>query len=235
MFTASLRRGIPSIRIILAVAVATLFVSLAVTEMASAASVSRQGNVILYVAANGEKNNVRITGGENWSGQPSPYVVRFYDIVPITPGVGCSRANNSPTEATCGLATTDLLIGAFLGDRDDTIFSPADMLAKLFYAGGTGNDLLQVSASQQSSSYLDGEAGNDTLWAGDAKAGDTLNGGDGSDIIHANNGYKDKIACDRPNAPISGTDRLYADYSSIEGPASGLYGCNYIYRRSAEW
>lgn len=236
MATASSRRAFTSIRTILALTAAALLMSLVATEFASAASVSRQGGLIWFEAASGEKNNVRINGGENWGGSPSPNVITISDRVPITPFTGCARSyRNVPTEVTCGYGATDLLIGVFLLDGDDTVFSVQDMFAKLYFYGGAGNDLLQVSESQQSSSYLDGEAGNDNLWAGNAKYGDTLYGGDGNDTIHANNGFKDKIACDRPSAPVSGSDAVYADYSSIEGPASALYGCNSIYRRAPEW
>lgn len=228
----------PFARILAATAVvaATILAVMAFADSASAATVTRSGNLIWFTAGTGETNKLRITGGDNWNGEPSPHLITISDVVTITPGTGCRRSyRNVPTEVTCGLGHKDLLAGFFLFDGNDFIFSPGNMLAKLYFYGGAGNDDLEASDTQEFSSYLDGEAGNDRLFAGNSKYGDTLYGGDGNDLIRANNGFKDKIACDKPSSPVSGTDIVYADYSSIDGPNSALYGCNTIYRRAAEW
>lgn len=157
-------------------------------------------HAIYYVAGPNQANNVVVTFA--W-GDEGTYETWFTidDVVPITPGQGCSRPDeDDPTVVRCLLhelgdfwVFLDMRVGdqadrvnlfatggrtppgdlfLYAGSGDDVVTSAGNLTVR----GGDGNDT--VTGAFQS--Y--GEAGSDTL-AGSAHA----HGGDGHDTITAKN------------------------------------------------
>jgi Ca2+-binding RTX toxin-like protein len=183
----------------LAPALTLLLLFLAAPAVASAATVSVEGDTLRVVAGPGEYNVVAVSSDATGavsvsdSGHPS-----------VTPGAGC--ASTSPSEVSCvGAARAEI----DLGDLDDTLtlsallparavggfgsdtlsvtpaVLPADPLAfpAVTFSGDDGDDVLNASSGFDT---LDGGLGNDTLNAGEGD--DRLTGGDGNDGLNAAGG-----------------------------------------------
>lgn len=67
---------------------------------------------------------------------------------------GCQRPvasrgyQNVPNEVTRRCGNADLLAGFLLFDGNDFVFSPGNILAKLYFHGGAGNGDLETGESQ---------------------------------------------------------------------------------------
>lgn len=74
------------------------------------------------------------------------------------------------------------------GNVNLTLTNQSGLLAttKLTVSGGAGNDTLSISAHTQSDISVNGGAGNDTITHTGIVAADTVNGGDGTDILSTN-------------------------------------------------
>ena len=103
------------------------------------------------------------------------------------------------------------------GDGDDTIEAPG------FILGGAGNDILRINQPLNDDDELDGEAGNDTLFAGRQAA--TLVGGPGTDVLHGGPGNDSLI--DTTDRGSHDTIRCGGGRNQVERDAGDrLVGCS---------
>ena len=142
---------------------------LALAAPAQAATVSVSGTSVLFAAAPGEANNVRVTFG--------PASVIIQDRTAPAPGAGCVAADFNGVSCTRAVGSTIVLL---FGDGNDQMTaSPSTSAGTSFrIEGGTGNDKLWGGRDRDS---IKGGAGNDTLYGEGAK--DVLDGGAGKDRI----------------------------------------------------
>lgn len=146
-------------------AVAVLLAVLALPLSASAATVTKSGSTLSYVAGPGESNDVTVSlAGDTYT------VSEQGSGVTVTSGGGCQVTGSSATCPAGGVGLLDIQ----LGDQSDSVKILARMSSRL--AGGDGNDTL-----------TGGEA-TDTLIGG--PGADALTGGAGLDILD----YTDRTA-----------------------------------------
>jgi Ca2+-binding RTX toxin-like protein len=142
---------------------------------------ARAGHLV-YQAAPGERNDVRINGGARG--------VRIVDSVPIVPGQGCTRPHpRRHNVVRCAYRRGTLSRPIFrLGDRSDSAsFSTKGYLGS-YLTGGPGNDELtggrgnDVFAGGTGDDVMSGAGGSDVFDEDEAANGsDEMLGGEGSD------------------------------------------------------
>ena len=189
--------SLPRLRLGAALGVALLALVLAHPNHAFAGTATVTGSVLGYTALPGESNDVSI---EHWNaGQPNDFWVLNDYGAPVVPGPGCQpfAFGLSGHSVDCGQPSS---VNAALADLDDR-FYVQDLPAVVL--GGVGDDTLHGSPLADS---LDGEAGNDSLYAG--RGGDHVTGGPGDDTIDAE-------ACTGSSCGPDGAD-LYAGGDGVD-------------------
>jgi Ca2+-binding RTX toxin-like protein len=167
-------------------AISVAIMALVMAAPAQAASVSVTSTSVLFVAAPGEANNVRVSfGSDN---------VVIQDRTAPTPGAGCVATDFNGV--SCSRADGASIVLRF-GDRDDqmsaTPSTPAGTSFRITGGtgadklwGGRGNDTVKGGAGND---YLYGQGGEDVLEGGAGKdrlqGQGILSGGGGSDFIDA--------------------------------------------------
>jgi hypothetical protein len=166
---------------------ATVALTLGITGVAMAATVTDSGNVVTFNAAGGEANNI----GWNYdtSGGTFIDVTEFNSKNTLTSDGSCSA--NGTNSFRCPVSGGAALV-VNLGDNDDSAGGaflgaplPADF--SVTEGGGDGNDTLTgdgANVNNAAKTTMNGDAGTDTLRGTD---GDTLNGGDGNDNLATDN------------------------------------------------
>lgn len=151
---------------------ALLFLALsAVTPAAvhaSSASVDKQNNRLLYIAAAGETNNLGASLSNGTYTLTDPGAT-------ISPGSGCKTVTANQVTCTKLPGATIDYVGAGLGDMNDTITVNGSLPSGV--DGGSGNDTLKGGSA---SDWLFGNTGDDKLDGG--LGADYLSGGDGYDL-----------------------------------------------------
>jgi hypothetical protein len=150
-------------------AILAAIAGLALAAPAQAATVSVNGSSVVFAAAPGEANNVRVTFG--------PDNVVIQDGTAPTPGAGCAASEFNGVNCPRTAATT---IDLRFGDGNDRMSPPSSTVtdARFHIDGGTGKDLLWGGGGRDT---INGNAGNDSLYGQGGK--DTLSGGAGKDRI----------------------------------------------------
>lgn len=145
--------------------------------------------VLVSVAAEpGESNDVTLTR----DGQD--VLVRDGNA-PLRAGAGCVA--EGAQVARCGHDEGDLSVGVLLGDGDDRLLAPAELVVR--GAGGEGDDVLEGAGNTYA--RFEGGPGADTLVGGDGT--DSLTGGEGADRLLGGRGDDDMVgdALGAPPAP----------------------------------
>ena len=193
--------------------------ALAVPAAAQGATISTDGNALVFQAAPGEKNNVSLQAGTDAG------TISFY--TGGSPGI-TSFPGSCEDKTEWGYVTcpTPAAVRWNLDDGDDWYATSYDLPASLQVAvdGGAGNDRLtgddlgETFRGGDGNDRLEGTAGNDTLEGGagdDELSGysgsDQLRGGDGNDMLHPDD-YEE------PSADVvdggAGVDTIESDYGS---------------------
>lgn len=161
------------------------------TALGASVGVNPVAGHLVYQAAAGERNEVRVHAtarGSDW--RNITLTLRIVDSVPIVPGQGCIRpAPRKPTIVRCEYRQGSLSRPIFrLGDQGDTASFSTNTYLGSYLMGGPGNDEL---AGGRGNDVLAGGAGNDLMsGAGGsdvfdedaaANGGDEMLGGEGSD------------------------------------------------------
>ncbi|MBU2663338.1 hypothetical protein KOI35_07425 [Actinoplanes bogorensis] len=158
-------------------------------EAATSGTVSKvSGNVVVYTAAPGKANNVRLSRTGS--------TLTVDDIYGLKAGPGCAAVKGDVTRITCAGA---VWIRADLGDGNDTLVNNSGLgmtawgrggndkitggPARDDVYGGDGNDAIWGLGGND---VLRGEAGNDALSGGDGN--DTIADGTGNDRLLGGNG-----------------------------------------------
>ena len=174
---------------------------------AHAASVgidARAGHLV-YQAAHGERNDLRIQAsarGSDW--RNTSLTLRIVDSVPIVPGQGCTRPDQGkPGVVRCQYRQGSLSRPIFrLGDHGDSASFTTNTYLGSYLMGGPGND------------ELAGGRGNDVLAGGTGN--DVMSGAGGSDVFDedgAANGSDDMLGGEGPDhGLLPGRDRV--DYGA---------------------
>jgi len=129
-------------------------------------------NVLFYVAAPGEANNVLVTR--------SPDALKISDSgAPVAPGPGCTTVDaNQVTCPARGIARVEIQAGDLADVVSLSIARPSVI------SGGAGDDVLEGGFSRDA---LRGDEGNDTLRGG--LGDDQLIGGPGGDTLSGGSGF----------------------------------------------
>ncbi len=120
----------------------------------------------------------------------------------VTAGSGCTRVDGDTVY--CPFDSRTLTVN--MGDLGDILLVTGNMPADI--SGGTGNDIITLDYTANSATFLDGQAGHDSIFG---SAGvDDITGGPGDDVMFGRNGN------DRINAAdfSIGNDRSYGDGGS---------------------
>jgi hemolysin type calcium-binding protein len=204
MFSRMKRTGL---RALIAVAALLGLLVSAAPALASTAQLQKWG--VEYIAGPGEANRVIMTLSTT---QRAPAAVAISDvgarITPVWPwghAWGCERIGNPKATdgpVWCAIEEADSMISANLGDLDDRFFLlfPVTSLVD----GGAGNDYL---FGGDATSTIWGRDGNDVLLGGGGN--DWLNGGPGTDSLEGGTGTDDLTG---------GTGTDTADYSTRSVP-----------------
>ncbi|MGK5531082.1 calcium-binding protein [Streptomyces sp. URMC 129] len=188
-------------------------------QAATRATVSSEdlANGIVYVAGDGQRNDVTFTTTDGWH-----YTVE--DRVPIVAGEGCEHPDaQDPYVVRCVISKTPdtSWVSVDLGDGDDRFRIEEPTLGEV--RGGSGNDTL-TGVSYQT---MYGDAGNDRISHGGTMLGgtgdDTLvitsatggkaRGEDGSDTVHGGPGPDDITGGPRHDVVYAGggADKVYGN------------------------
>jgi hypothetical protein len=154
---------------------AALAAALVGAPVAFAASAGISGNVLSYVAAPGETNDVSV------SASGSDIVITDSGSgVPIADAGGCTIDAGPPSRAVCpaGGVTS---ISIDLGDGNDSGTIANDLALPVSLSGGDGDDVLEGGAGND---VLRGNMGDDSINSRDSAA-DQVYCGDGSDFVAA--------------------------------------------------
>lgn len=148
---------------------------------------ARVGHLV-YQAAAGERNDVRIRAKAHGSDPNILLTLRIVDSVPIVPGQGCTRPDpGRPTVARCEYRQGSLSRPIFrLGDRSDSATFSTNTYLGSYLMGGPGNDRL---AGGRGNEVFAGGAGDDVMsGAGGSDVFDEDNAANGSDEMHGGRG-----------------------------------------------
>jgi Ca2+-binding RTX toxin-like protein len=150
--------------------------------LAATVGVNTRVGHLVYQAAAGERNDVRINADARG--------VRIVDSVPIVPGQGCTRPNpRRPNVVRCTYRERSLSRPIFrLGDRSDRATFSTNTYIGSYLMGGPGNDELaggrgnEVFAGGAGDDFMSGVGGSDVFDEDNAANGaDEMLGGEGSD------------------------------------------------------
>jgi Ca2+-binding RTX toxin-like protein len=148
---------------------------------------ARAGHLV-YQAAAGERNDVRIRAKAHGSDPNILLTLRIIDSVPIVPGQGCIRpAAGNPNIVRCEYRQGRLSRPIFhLGDRSDSATFSTNTYLGSYLMGGPGNDKL---AGGRGNEVFAGGAGDDVMsGAGGSDVFDEDNAANGSDEMHGGRG-----------------------------------------------
>lgn len=214
------------------VAILALAALLVVPGAASAATVSRSGSALTFVAHPGERNGVNVEA-------PSSQTLLITDPgapIVIAEGSGCTELDpGTPGAGAQCAAPAGTVLAVDLGDADDRYLGEDGVTLPEFIGGSGGDDHIQAAAGEGA---LSGGEGDDTLDGGDGRdtlrgdqgidlliggpAADDLDGGSGDDRIDARTGGGiDTISC------ASG-----GDDAILRGPTDRLQDCGGTVRAS---
>jgi Ca2+-binding RTX toxin-like protein len=168
------------------------------------AALSTGGGEVLYKAAAGQTNKVKVTASRVTGSDRITYVID--DVVTIKAGTGCAYPTASDhTEVSCTVTTVDsqdpyATVRLTLGDKNDVVHYRNTTNQTYYFASidlGAGNDSLEDTGGVDGN-YVSGGPGNDHIEIGKAAVawGDGGNdgiiatggltiaqGGDGNDVI----------------------------------------------------
>lgn len=165
---------------------------------ASAATVSFSGQKLVFQAAPGQKNDLKVT--KSWVGVPSDaygaarYTYRLDDRVPLeSDSENCAYPDTADrTLLVCTFVHEDgqdpgHMSSFKLGDKDDkvTFFNPTDSYSNDEVHLGAGNDTYTSGDRKKpDATFVSGGAGNDKITTG-RQQGDVsgIRGGSGNDVI----------------------------------------------------
>lgn len=166
-----------------------------VPGVASASTISVNSGNVVYKAAVGEANNLKLT---------DPVGLTFADLgAPLSAGPGCTA--NPDATVTC--PPTNII--ANLGDQADAASVNAFVgLATVTINGNDGND--DILAGADGRAYANGNAGDDTLRTASNVLG-TANGGAGNDTLIGGSSVNDLHGG-------AGNDTLSLSFSSSFSP-----------------
>ena len=178
----------------LAVPVALAATAGAATSSATA-GLDAGGQELLYTAAPGQANHLKVTETSSSSGDVQDITYLIDDVVPITAGAGCSYLDSADqTAITCTVPDLAVLAKPYtimkmdLGDGNDYVdwgTLPSQIAFRNSIYLGTGNDKLERGGSVDTNDVY-GQAGNDIIRLGAHGVGF---GGDGDDMIYAIGDY----------------------------------------------
>ncbi|MEX2197108.1 MAG: hypothetical protein WD844_17690 [Thermoleophilaceae bacterium] len=164
-------------------AILVLAALLALPSAAHAATVSRTGSVLTFVAHAGERNNVNVEAA-------SPQTLIITDPgrpVVIAAGSDCTELDPaSPGSGAQCAAPPGTVLALALGDADDRYLAEDGVTLPETIAGQDGDDRIVAGAG---AGGLSGGAGDDTLDGGDGN--DTLRGDDGADLLRGGSSADD--------------------------------------------
>lgn len=176
---------------------AVLVLSAAGTALANG-SVVTYANSVNFTAGAGDVND--ITYG--WLGSNG---VRIQDVVPITPGGGCTAIDAYTVR--CGGSGAALTLN--LGDQNDTAESYESVPNNPVINGQDGNDLLRGGDLNET---INGGNGDDTIYGGNGD--DLIDGGNGADTFSPQGGF-DKLTY---------SSRMWPLVVDVGGSSSGYAG-----------
>lgn len=128
-------------------------VALVCAAQARAGTVALGADTLMYAAAPGEINDLKIVGPLSGGG-----IVQVIDLsAPVTAGAGCSAVDAN--EAACPIATSLMNVHVILGDMDDSVSVRGGFCLNVLLEGGDGADVLQGAPCAEN--FLDGGAGPD--------------------------------------------------------------------------
>ena len=189
---------------------------------------------LVYRAAPGERNDVRIAAAERGRFPRMLVTFSFADSVPIVAGSGCAVRRSGAVRCTYRYGSLARTI-VRLGDRGDsaTLRTPANLGAALLggeghddLAGGRGNDLLAGGPGDDS---MSGGAGADTFDEDDtANGSDEMLGGGGPDYAQfpafdrvdysaRRSPVRADLSGDRDDGERGERDRIGADVEGLSG------------------
>jgi hypothetical protein len=140
---------------------------------ASSASVDKQNNRLLYIAAAGETNNLGASLSNGTYTLTDPGAT-------ISPGAGCKTVTANQVTCTKLQGATINYLGVGLSDMNDTVTVNGPIPSGI--DAGSGNDILKGGSG---SDWLFGNTGDDQLDGG--LGADYLSGGDGNDLADYSN------------------------------------------------
>lgn len=161
-------------------------------------SVVTSGTAVIFTAGTGDVNNMTYS----WLGATG---VQIHDILPITPGYGCTPIDANTVR--CGTSTAVLTLG--LGDMNDTVWGNGSVPNNPTINGGDGDDLVHGADGKD---MINGGNGNDTLHGG--AGDDVIDGGLGADYFAPESGF-DKL---------NYTSRTASLFVEVGGSSSGYVG-----------
>lgn len=163
---------------------------------AHAATGVRVDSVRIYVdAASGKANDFSVSLSGN-----RVYISDGGDSV--TAGNGCTRVDGDTVY--CPFDSRTLTLN--MGDLGDILLVTGSIPANI--TGGTGNDIITMDYTANAATFLDGQAGHDSIFG---SAGvDDITGGPGDDVMFGRNGNDRIYAADFS----IGNDRSYGDGGS---------------------
>jgi Ca2+-binding RTX toxin-like protein len=146
---------------------------------AHAATVKVVNGTAVFIAAPGERNNVRAGTRAIQDGM----TLRVDDAgAPLTAGPGCRQL--AAGSVWCPESSGALPLVIYAGDENDRVFIDDFDFRQVAVHGGTGNDSIHVGNSVGTPALLDGGPGDDTLsTAMNSSDAPTLRGGAGDDVM----------------------------------------------------
>ena len=217
-----------STRIVLAV----LAVALAAPATAAAGTVSRNGDVLLYMAAPGERNGVTVEAA-------SPTMVLITDGgagVDIDPTSNCAAIDLSTPRAGAQCPVdANTMVATQLDDGSDSYVGEEGLTLPEVVGGGAGNDTIETADGADG---IDGGAGDDRLSGGPGN--DFILGGAGTDVLRGDAGDDTLDGGSRDDKMDArtggGTDRVDCsaggDDAVIRSTSDELVDCGLVPRAS---
>jgi Ca2+-binding RTX toxin-like protein len=185
----------------IALALTTLGVLLLGAGSAQAATLASGGGMIVYIADQGERNDVLVDRADLFGGTVPVYTFKDADANPITIGSGpCEFINEVATCRRDGIAS--LIVD--VRDRDDTAQIADTVGIGAMMIGGRGNDTL---LGGNGNDILKGNDGRDSLRG--RSGADLYKGGRGRDTLQTLDGERDAfITCGDGNDDVLRKDKI---------------------------
>ena len=191
---------------------------LAVPAGAQAATITQEGDALVFRAAPGEANSVYMNGSYNPAGR-----LRFEDSNAFA-SVPSSCELRTDTMADCEMPAR---VRIELGDQNDSVGFSEDHTFVLPYEilGGDGSDRLHGNHEVDAPELLDGGPGKDGLdgYGGD----DELRGGPGDDALNGNGG-DDKVLGEDGNDDLTGDHQATPGADLVDGGAGSDKVAEYV-------